>query len=596
MSAVAVALYRSCLHRVGRGRLRELLDQVPFRIPTHALGLVGEEAFVATGQPLPVLRHDGRPVSLAPPPVASRDDLVRLIRAAFRTQVAEGEGQERIETAFDGLRQLASLETQLEGLRQTREKRDGDRSAVEHSIGQVFRHKQFGYRGVVVGWDAQCDRPAEWLAANKIAQSRGEQPFYHVIPDQPDCVRLFGEPRESKYVAQDNMEPIVDPEERAIQHEHLMAYFTRYSPVLGSFMPCEELAFIYPDEYPVVEEEETNAQLVTAAQRGDLKGVREKLEAGATVDALDQWGNGALHWAAHHGHHECIKTLLEHSANANIAHGNFGHSPLHTARDTQVMDLLLGSGANAFAVDREGYTCKEWATAAGRTEVAVRLGTLQKSAKGQQAGAAASLAEFVRTLRPVEVYDPEERPRFFGRFGSQLIHIMVFSSSAWTEESDPVRHDDVVEAMSAAFETYREATFINVLVDLDAPENADIVRQFGMTAATEPRVRALVFDRSDEGPTRCDQSIPDFQFDYSKPESYSRFAKQLEDVALAPVVTVRPDYEVVSPAGFDGAGLRHSHSFTEDVSSVKVRLSEVPTLTSLEVGVSVVATHPSYGP
>ncbi len=25
MSAVAVALYRSCLHRVGRGRLRELL-------------------------------------------------------------------------------------------------------------------------------------------------------------------------------------------------------------------------------------------------------------------------------------------------------------------------------------------------------------------------------------------------------------------------------------------------------------------------------------------------------------------------------------------------------------------------------------------
>ena len=70
---VSKALYRSLLQRMARGRLRELLDTVPFRIPTTALTLCGEEAFVAAGQPIPTLRYDphGPPVSLAPPPIAT---------------------------------------------------------------------------------------------------------------------------------------------------------------------------------------------------------------------------------------------------------------------------------------------------------------------------------------------------------------------------------------------------------------------------------------------------------------------------------------------------------------------------------------------
>ena len=89
---VSKALYRSLLQRMARGRLRELLDTVPFRIPTTALTLCGEEAFVAAGQPIPTLRYDphGPPVSLAPPPIATRTDLLRLIQAAFRTELLEG--------------------------------------------------------------------------------------------------------------------------------------------------------------------------------------------------------------------------------------------------------------------------------------------------------------------------------------------------------------------------------------------------------------------------------------------------------------------------------------------------------------------------
>ena len=152
--SVGRALYRSLLHRVGRGRLRELLDEVPFRIPATALPLCGEEAFVRAGQPIPTLRYDphGPPVSLGPPPVATRADLLRLVQVSFKTEVRDGEDAERMEGAFEGLRRLTALQSQLEGLVQTREKRDGDREQVRYSIGEVFRH-QARYAEALVMYD-----------------------------------------------------------------------------------------------------------------------------------------------------------------------------------------------------------------------------------------------------------------------------------------------------------------------------------------------------------------------------------------------------------------------------------------------------------
>lgn len=550
---VSKALYRSLLHRIGRGRLRELLDEVPFRIPTTALSLCGEEAFVAAGQPIPTLRYDPHapPVSLAPPPIANRTDLLRLIRASFRTEVREGEATERIEGAFEGLRRLTSLQSQLEGLQQTREKRDNDRAKVEYSIGQVFRHKNFGYRGVVVGWDGRCDRPKEWLIGNGMSPARGQQPFYHIIPDQPDCLRLFGSTRESKYVAQDNLEPIKDVDERAIDHEHLMAYFSRYSPSTGSFVPCEELAYIYPDEYPKVAEEEDTANFILAAQRGDLPQMKKTLESGVDVNALDQWGNSALHWAAHHGHHECAAALLEHGADPDLVHGNFGITALHCAKDVSLLNLLLSHGANPYAIDQEGYSVSDWAVAAKREDVVAVLTALEDSASGRAdpRRPPSNLSEFCATLEPVEIYEhtTKARGKYYGRFGSQLIHIMVFFSSDWDEVD--VSYEDALAAMAEAHDSYRPATFLNVLVDMADASNADIVRQFGMSNAKSPTIRALSFDRSGSDSTRgattlCGQSIPDFDFDYGSAESYARFAKQLEEVALAPTVTVRPHMDI----------------------------------------------------
>ena len=43
-----------------------------------------------------------------------------------------------------------------------------DRARVQFSVGQIFRHKVYGYRGVVYGWDPKCEREPQWAAAMKV--------------------------------------------------------------------------------------------------------------------------------------------------------------------------------------------------------------------------------------------------------------------------------------------------------------------------------------------------------------------------------------------------------------------------------------------
>ena len=60
------------------------------------------------------------------------------------------------------------------------------------------------------------------------------QPFYHVLPDENDCVRLFNAVRISKYVAQENVELL--PQPRRCTHRVLPNYFVGFDPVTGRFV------------------------------------------------------------------------------------------------------------------------------------------------------------------------------------------------------------------------------------------------------------------------------------------------------------------------------------------------------------------------
>ena len=64
------------------------------------------------------------------------------------------------------------------------------------NIGQLVRHRRYGYRGVVAGWDPACEADDQWYWANATQPDR-DQPWYHVL--------VHGKSH-TTYVAEENLE------------------------------------------------------------------------------------------------------------------------------------------------------------------------------------------------------------------------------------------------------------------------------------------------------------------------------------------------------------------------------------------------------
>lgn len=58
-----------------------------------------------------------------------------------------------------------------------------DREGVKYRVGQVFTHKQHGYKGLIIGWDKHCNAPGEWMDRMGVAESSRSEPFYSVLVD-----------------------------------------------------------------------------------------------------------------------------------------------------------------------------------------------------------------------------------------------------------------------------------------------------------------------------------------------------------------------------------------------------------------------------
>lgn len=73
-------------------------------------------------------------------------------------------------------------------------------------VGQVVRHKRFGYRGLVVATDAACRGPGSGTSAN--------QPWYHLLVHGSDSVT---------YTSQASLEP--DGSQSGVRHPMVSRYF-----------------------------------------------------------------------------------------------------------------------------------------------------------------------------------------------------------------------------------------------------------------------------------------------------------------------------------------------------------------------------------
>ena len=121
---------------------------------------------------------------------------------------------------------------------------------------------------------------------------------------------------------------------------------------------------------------QSESPVADAAQRGDLATVRVLLRSGADVNAAQNSGMSALHWAAQQNDAPVIEILLYAGANTEATTRLGGYTPLHLAGragHAPALDALLSGGAEVDVFTTTGATALHFAASSGH---AVAIETL----------------------------------------------------------------------------------------------------------------------------------------------------------------------------------------------------------------------------
>lgn len=184
-----------------------------------------------------------------------------LARYGFESASSDGMPG-RVDRGLDALRLLNTHYHRLvEEMRRTRQEKSQIVDTVKYKIGQVFRHKKYGYKGIIYGFDETCQRDEEWM--RQMGVRNPDMPFYYALPDEMDSTRFFGGFRLSKYVAEENIAALDDGK---VVHRALENFFIGYSKDMKRYVPTKRLQFEYPDE----EYERMMTEMVPVADNANL--------------------------------------------------------------------------------------------------------------------------------------------------------------------------------------------------------------------------------------------------------------------------------------------------------------------------------------
>ncbi len=90
---------------------------------------------------------------------------------------------------------------------------------AKYNVGQVVRHKNFPFRGVVFDVDAEFGNSEEWWAAiPKKIRPKKEQPYYHLLAENDDSYYVA-------YVSEQNL--ILDDSGKPVGHPEVHAMFNQ---------------------------------------------------------------------------------------------------------------------------------------------------------------------------------------------------------------------------------------------------------------------------------------------------------------------------------------------------------------------------------
>lgn len=122
----------------------------------------------------------------------------------------------------------------------------GDDKDVLHYVGTIFRHRRFGYVGIIKSWDPRCCASETWMQDNNIDRLDNggrKQPFYPICADDGS----------ERYIAQINVMPMksvaAETLHRLIRcHDDLGLLFDRVDPDHAIFVMNECARAEYPED------------------------------------------------------------------------------------------------------------------------------------------------------------------------------------------------------------------------------------------------------------------------------------------------------------------------------------------------------------
>ncbi|MCV0371415.1 MULTISPECIES: heat shock protein HspQ [Filomicrobium] len=99
--------------------------------------------------------------------------------------------------------------------------------SAKYNVGEVVRHRHYGFRGVVFDIDPTFDNTEEWLLAipEEIRPDR-EQPFYHLLAENADSEYIA-------YVSEQNL--VIDQTGTPLRHPQIEELF--HQDEEGQFQP-----------------------------------------------------------------------------------------------------------------------------------------------------------------------------------------------------------------------------------------------------------------------------------------------------------------------------------------------------------------------
>lgn len=111
--------------------------------------------------------------------------------------------------------------------------------------------------------------------------------------------------------------------------------------------------------------------IVSIAESGNYKALKEAIEKGADVNQKDQYRKTALHVCALQDFNELAELLIASGADLNVL-SQWGDTPLHIASgcgNEAMVKLLLSKGADISIRDNDGFIPSDIASKEGHSEI-----------------------------------------------------------------------------------------------------------------------------------------------------------------------------------------------------------------------------------